>query len=72
LRGIADAPLFQLNHWITPASRNASAEVNQYDFLIGRARACEEIRDRVPNLLAVDFYESGDLFRVTRALNASS
>jgi hypothetical protein len=71
LRGSSDAPLFQLNHWITPASRPASADVNAYAFLDRRARACARIRDRVPTLVAVDFYEVGDVFGVTRALNAS-
>jgi hypothetical protein len=69
LRGPPEAPLFQLNHWITPASRRASREVNQFEFLDRRARECARIRDRVPTLVAVDFYESGDLFRVARALN---
>lgn len=69
LRGSADAPLFQFNHWVTPASSRAAHEVNRFAFLDARARRCERERHRVPNLVAVDFYESGDLFRVSRNLN---
>jgi hypothetical protein len=70
LRGYADAPLFQFNHWVTPASRRASREVNAYDFLYRRARRCERERHHLPNLVAVDFTDVGNLFRVTDALNA--
>jgi hypothetical protein len=69
LRGSPDAPLFQFNHWITPASFRASREVNAFSFLDGRARRCERERKLIPNLVAVDFYEAGGLFRVTRSLN---
>jgi hypothetical protein len=43
--------------------------VNAYDALLSRARACQRIRRHVPNLIAVDFYEQGDLFRVVKTLN---
>ncbi|HEV2672511.1 MAG TPA: hypothetical protein VGU74_15565 [Gemmatimonadales bacterium] len=71
-RGPATAPLFQINHWIetTPAPRPSNAEiVNAYDVLLRRARACREQRGHLPNILAVDFYDVGDLFRVVRTLN---
>ena len=71
-RGGTDGSLFQLNHWIetapTPKPSNASI-VNAYDFLLGRARACERERSHLPNIVAVDFYRTGDLMRVTQALN---
>lgn len=70
LRGRRDAPLFQFNHWVTPASLRAAREINTVDFLGGRARRCQSERDLIPNLLAVDFYESGGLFPVAEALNA--
>ena len=34
-----------------------------------RARACEQIRAQLPNLIAVDFYRRGDAFRVADTLN---
>ena len=71
-RGPADAPLFLINHWVTtdPAPRPSdAAKVNAYGPLLARARACERIRGRLPNLLAVNFYKRGDLFRVVDELN---
>ena len=71
-RGPASAPLFLLNHWVNtdprPLPRNA-AVVNAYEPLLARARACERIRGRMPNLIAVDFYRRGDAFRVADTLN---
>ncbi len=71
-RGPSTAPLFLINHWINtdPAPRPSHAEiVNAYGPLLRRATTCREIRDRIPNLLAVDFYKRGDLFRVVDTLN---
>jgi hypothetical protein len=71
-RGPASAPFFQINNWIetTPAPRPSNAEiVNAYSALLARARACREQRGQLPNILAVDFYDVGDLFRVVRTLN---
>ncbi|HYI99918.1 MAG TPA: hypothetical protein VEX36_09635 [Thermoleophilaceae bacterium] len=71
-RGPPQAPLFLVNHWVTtdpvPRPSNA-AKVNAYGPLLARARACRRLREQLPNLLAVDFYKRGDLFRVTRTLN---
>ena len=71
-RGPADAPLFLVNHWITtdpvPLPSNA-ARVNAFEPLLRRLRECRRIRDHVLNLVAVDFYARGDLFRVVDALN---
>ncbi len=71
-RGPESAPLFLLNHWVdtTPAPRPSLAEiVNKRGALLGRARTCERIRHRLPNLVAVDFYRRGDLLGVVDALN---
>jgi hypothetical protein len=71
-RGPERAPLFLVNHWVTtdplPRPSNAAA-VNAYEPLLRRARACQRERGQEPNLLAVDFYRRGDLFRVVRTLN---
>jgi hypothetical protein len=61
-----------VNHWIqtAPAPLPSNAEiVNAYDLLLKRARACERERGMIPNLVAVDFYGTGDLFKVVRTLN---
>jgi len=71
-RGGTDGGLFQINHWIetTPAPRPSNAEVvNAYEALLGRAQACQRERGMLPNIIAVDFYRTGDLLRVADELN---
>jgi hypothetical protein len=71
-RGPDTAPIFLVNHWITtdplPLPSNA-ATVNAYGPLLRRLRECQRIRDHIPNLVAVDFYRRGDLFRAVDTLN---
>jgi hypothetical protein len=73
-RGPSDAPLFLINHWVdtspTPLPSNA-AKVNARQPLHKRIRRCERDRGLAANLVAVDFYEIGDLFGVVDELNAS-
>jgi hypothetical protein len=73
-RGPARAPLFLANHWITtdpvPLPSNA-AKVNAYDPLLRRMRECRRRRKHLANLVAVNFYREGDLFRVVDALNGA-
>ena len=71
-RGDTTGSLFQINHWIetTPAPKPSNAAlVNAYDALLARARECQRARGHLPNVIAVDFYDIGDLFRVARTLN---
>jgi len=71
-RGGTAGSLFQINHWseTTPAPRPSNAElVNAGEALLARARGCRRERGRLPNLLAVDFYRSGNLFEVVGELN---
>jgi hypothetical protein len=71
-RGPAGAPLFLLNHWVTTDPRPLPANakiVNAYRPLMRRANECRRIRGLLPNLLAVDFYRRGDVFRVADRLN---
>ena len=71
-RGGTAGSLFQINHWIetTPAPRPTNAEiVNAYHFLLKRAQACQQERRHVPNVIAVDFYDIGDVVGVARTLN---
>jgi hypothetical protein len=71
-RGAAGSPIFLLNHWITtdplPLPSQAD-EVNAYDALLKRARDCQRIRKHLPNLVAVNFYLRGEVFRVVDTLN---
>jgi hypothetical protein len=44
--------------------------VNDFDFLVDRARRCEKVRDgALPNIVAVDYYNKGDVGAVTQVLN---
>jgi hypothetical protein len=71
-RGPEDAPLFLINHWIStdPAPLPSNAQkVNAYEPLLARVRKCEKDRDHFANLIAVNFYLRGDVFRVVDTLN---
>jgi hypothetical protein len=71
-RGGTSGSLFLLNHWIdsTPAPKPSNAQiVNSYEFLLKRARECQKQRHLLPNLIAVDFYRTGDLLKVVETLN---
>jgi len=74
-RGGRSGSLLLLNHWIetSPAPLPSNAEiVNAYPVLWKRASTCRQERGRMPNLVAVDFYATGDLFKVVRTLNGLS
>ena len=69
-RGPATSPLFLLNHWIdTTDKRSAAQAVNQYAVLDARAKQCATERGHIPNFVAVNFAEDGDLLRVVYDLN---
>jgi hypothetical protein len=73
-RGKADNPLFQINHFLDklPPAPSDSAIVNAYALLLARARQCQDERRLVPNIVAINFYEIGDLLRVVDAINGVS
>ena len=71
-RGGSSGPLFQVNHWIEtlPAPKPSNAAiVNAHDFLLERARRCQQERARLPNILAVDFAMTGDVVGVAAEMN---
>lgn len=69
-RGALDNPLFLVNHWLGPISTSANgAEANAAEVLGARVAQCAEERGHLPNLVAVDHYDQGDLFAVVDALN---
>ena len=72
-RGAADNDLFLVNHWVstdfdTPSEPDAPT-ANAYEVLHGRATQCQREAGQLPNFLAVDFYDQGDLFAAVDALN---
>jgi len=72
-RGATSNDLFLVNHWVgsvidTPSQMDAKL-ANVFDVLYGRASQCQKETGQLPNFLAVDFYDRGDLFAAVRALN---
>ncbi len=70
-RGPADAPLFQLNHWLADFTALVSSAqlINTREVLGGRAEQCWDERGQIPNFIAVNFVTIGDLFDVVDELN---
>jgi len=71
-RGGTGGSLYLLNHWIetTPMPKPSNAAiVNAHDALMARIRDFERVRGHRPNLVAVDFYKTGDLIAVVKELN---
>ena len=70
-RGRTASPLLLVNHWVgTPLpTESGAAEVNAYEPLMERSMTCEAERDRRIAVLAVDFYNRGDLFDAVDTLN---
>jgi hypothetical protein len=70
-RGPSDAPLFQLNHWLSGfSSLVTNAElVNQREVLLTRAQQCEQERGQLPNFVAVNYVALGDVYEVVDVLN---
>ena len=70
-RGLPDAPLLLVNHWVTDkAAEVTNAErVNARDVLERRVEECRQERGMLPNYVAVDYYDHGDLLGVVDVLN---
>lgn len=71
-RGDPSNALFLVNHFLTAPLGGDPAPadmVNHDPLFIDRARQCEDEGNALPNLVAVDFYDIGDLFGVVDSLN---
>ncbi len=70
-RGRADSPLFAINHWLAGFTRLVSnaEQVNAHDVLRARVDACVAERGQLPSIIAVNWYDRGDLVRVVDELN---
>ncbi|WP_166137973.1 PI-PLC domain-containing protein [Nocardioides ochotonae] len=70
-RGRATAPLFLVNHWLSGfATKVASASrVNSEDVLLPRLEQCWRERGQIPNFVAVDHYDLGDVQGAVDAIN---
>ncbi|TXH43683.1 MAG: hypothetical protein E6Q90_06250 [Actinobacteria bacterium] len=70
-RGKPDAPLFEVNHWLAGFGSLVSdaAAVNAADVLGPRVQQCQAERGQIPNFVAVNYYNLGDVFGVVDRLN---
>jgi len=70
-RGVRDAPLLQINHWLNGFTSLVSDArlVNAADVLGARAERCRDERGMQPNLIAVNYADIGDLLAVVDTLN---
>jgi hypothetical protein len=70
-RGSDDSPLFMINHWVeTGLPVPAEADrVNSRAVLENRIDECLEVQGRLPSIIAVNFWERGDLLAVVAELN---
>jgi len=73
-RGTPSSPLFQINHWITPAGAaptvGEAKVINAYDVLMPRVRDCMTQRGKFPTIVGVNFVEIGDALQVVNELNS--
>jgi hypothetical protein len=74
-RGTPRSPMFQINHWITPAGSAPTVDqakvVNAYDVLMPRVKDCMTQRSAFPTIIGVNFVEAGDALKVVNELNSS-
>ncbi len=70
-RGGPNNPLLQINNWIETVPRNPKLQgkINSTDVLLTRARTCRRVRGLEPNVIAVDYYNEGDVLAVANVLN---
>jgi hypothetical protein len=73
-RGTPSSPLFQINHWITPAGAaptiGEAKDLNSYDVLMPRVQDCMTQRGKFPTIVGVNFVEIGDALQVVNELNS--
>ena len=70
-RGQPDSPMFNVNHWLASFAHLVSnaEKVNTYEALMDRVKECDQVRDRAPSMISVNWYDKGDLFQVVNELN---
>ncbi len=70
-RGPTEPELFMVNHWLSGFTTLVSSaqKANTEDVLADRVRNCRDEREHIPNFVAVNWYDQGDLFEVVDQLN---
>jgi hypothetical protein len=73
-RGKDTNAMLLVNHWLRPygpPDPEEAAKVNSLRTLTDRLRQCVNVRKRLPNVLAVDFFGIGDTVKVVDTFNAA-
>jgi hypothetical protein len=73
-RGAPGNPLLLVNHWLRPSGPPDPVDagrVNDRKVLTARFEQCIARRGRLPNVVAVDFTEIGDLYDAIRRFNGA-
>ena len=70
-RGSATDSLFLINNILNRFNTRVtdSSKINAFNALYPYASTCQTARDRLPNFIAVDYYNKGDVFSVVNRLN---
>jgi hypothetical protein len=70
-RGDADSPLLMLNNWadLFPPRLRANRPFQTKRFLLKRAHECQRKRGMPVNMIAVDYYDQGDVVEAVKVLN---
>jgi hypothetical protein len=70
-RGPPDAPLFLVNHWLSTGAPNPAhgRRMNTEQVLTDRVERCQRERGRKATIVAVDWFDEGDLLDVVDQLN---
>jgi hypothetical protein len=70
-RGTDKSQLLLINNWLNNFDRvvTGADQVDAHDSLYPRMLRCQKERGMIPNFVAVNYYDRGDLFRVVNALN---
>jgi len=74
-RGTADDPMFLINHWLDtgkPPTPDDGKAINSYEVLSKRVKQCQQERGKFPNIIAVNWYDKGDVMKVVDELNGVS
>lgn len=64
---------YSINHFVTTffgPSGSASSVINQEQFLMNRIGNCTNIMKAEPNFVSIDYWQRGDLLKVTMEVNA--
>lgn len=74
LRGKVTNKLFLLNHFLTKglsAHADLAQQVNHNPLLLARLKQCQNEMNQLPNFVAVDYYDIGDLLGAVATMNGN-